>query len=130
MEIKDLKKIKIQFIKEDGQEITLEEINQLIEKEKNITKKNFLRGCKHILEKHYPEAIKWFQLAEDFDDSILLILFLSFKLNDQYLLHEYFTENLEQYDIFKNIGFKPYIKYKEKTLPLNIEVIKTLKENL
>jgi hypothetical protein len=127
MEKIKLKKLKPIFLNSENKEVDIKFIDKLIEKENNIIKKNFLRGCKHILEKHYTEAIKWFQLADEFNDSILLILFLSLKLGDVFLFKEYFTENLEVGDIFfKEIDIKPFIEYENELNVLDMNFIKNL----
>ncbi len=131
MSIKKLKKIKPIFLNSKGEKIEVEDLDKLIEKEKDLNKKNFLRGCKHTLEKHYTEAIKWFQLSDTFNDSILLILFLSLKLGDFFLFKEYFTENLEVEDIFsKEFDIKPFIEYENTIRPLDLEFIKILIKDL
>jgi len=131
MEIRELKKIKPIFLDKNQHEITPSYLDELIEKEKNTAKKNFLRGCKHTTERHYTEAIKWFQLADEYNDSVLLILFLSLKLDDTFLFNEYFTENLECGDIFsKEVEFKPFVKWNNDIKPLDFNLILYLKESL
>jgi len=131
MDIRELKRLKPIFLNLKNEEVKPEELEKLIEKETDLELKNFLRGCKHTTERHYSEAIKWFQLADNLNDSVLLILFLSLKLGDNYLFNEYFTENLEIGDTFlKKVEFRPYVKFEDKLYPLDMEFIKSLLVNL
>ena len=82
MKSKELRKIKL-FFKSKDNFLNIADFEKLIDRSKNLDEKNFFRGCKHILEKHYTEAIKWFQLSDDFNESILLILFCSLNIQNK-----------------------------------------------
>ncbi len=126
--IKDLKKLKIIF-KSKGKELNKDYFENLINVIKDKNEINFFRGCKHILEKHYTEAIKWFQLTDDYPESVLLILILSIKLGDNFLFNEYYSEDIKSFSILEKYDIHPFIKNGDEKL-LNIDVIKNLKAKL
>ena len=128
MESKDLKRIKLIFKNNKNENLSIDYFNTLINSSKDFQKKNFFRGCKHILERHYTEAIKWFQLSDDFEESILLILFCSLKVGDRFLFNEYYTEDLSNFTLFKSYAFYPFILKENEEIPLNLKSIKALKE--
>lgn len=125
---KDLKKIKIIF-KHKGKEINKDYFEILINNTKDKNEINFFRGCKHILEKHYTEAIKWFQLTDNYQEAVLLILILSIKLGDSFLFDEYYSEDIRNFPIFEKYDIYPFVKNGEEKL-LDINVIKNLKAKL
>ncbi|WP_457642493.1 hypothetical protein [Persephonella sp.] len=124
-DLRDLRKLKVIFKKDDT----------LLDKDffdyvlKNVYKedeKNFLIGCRHTLERHYAEAIKWFQLSSC-NDSVVMILLLSFKLGDVFLFEEYYQENIKIGKTFKKMGFKPYIQTESREYSVNEELLKELR---
>ncbi len=124
---KELRKTKIMCKK--NEEVLTPTFFENLEKtaeDKNL--KNFFRGCKHILERHFAEAIKWFQLVDD-DDAILMILLCAYKLGDKFLFSEYYRENFEG-SIFKNLGIDIYLQKENRIVKVNNEVLKKLKEEL
>ena len=124
---KDLRKIKIIFKRnEENLSPAFFENLEEIAKEKDL--KNFLRGCKHVLEKHYAEAIKWFQLVED-DDANLMILLCAYKLGDSFLFSEYYKEDLSG-NILESIGLEVFLQKCNETIKISNELLKKLKEEL
>lgn len=117
MDIKDFRKLKIVFLKEDGSYLSLEEVERLIENSQDLQKKWFLRGIKHILENHYTEAIKRFQLVDD-GDARLLILSCAYKIQDRYIFDEYKNSFAENGKLLKILGIKPYFLYEESLVGL------------
>ena len=129
MKNRELKSLKITFKNlVNGNSLTVSVFENLIEKSKDYHLKNFFRGCKHILERHYTEAIKWFQLADNFEESILLILFCSLKVKDSFLFNEYGTDNLGKFKIFQSYSFYPFITDDRLEHKLDLEKIKHLKK--
>ncbi len=102
VDIKELRKAKIIF-EISGKKASIETFEQLEEKSKNIEEKYFFRGCKHTLEKHFSEAIKWFQLVND-RDAIFMILLNAFKLGDLFLFSEYYSEDIKSGKKKKKFG--------------------------
>ena len=132
MENINFRKVKIIF-KKDGKELKTEFFDELLKNENlSIDDKWFLRGYKHITERHYAEAIKRFQLSKNVD-SIMMILAISFKIADKFLFEEYYKEiqGVEKFgELFNKFGIKPFIKIDEKDYQLDLELIKKLKEAL
>lgn len=85
---------------------------------------NFLKGIKHIKERHYTEAIKWFQLSEC-PESPLIIAALAFKVGDEFLFEEYIDE-----PFVKKCGGNIYLVYDDNKIPLTKENLLKLKETL
>lgn len=110
IEIKDFRKLKIVFKKEDGSFLTIEDVDKLINSTIDWRSIWFLRGIKHILENHYTEAIKRFQLV-DSPDADLLILMCSYKLQDSFILNEYKDKKTEGGEFFKYLKVSPYFYY-------------------
>ncbi|NPA53394.1 MAG: hypothetical protein GXO21_01855 [Aquificae bacterium] len=127
IDIKTLKKTKI-ILKKDNKELSPEYFENLEEKTEDKKLKYFYRGCKHTLEKHFTEAIKWFQLVDD-DDAILMILLNAYKVGDSFLFNEYMKENFKG-NLFKETGITPFLKTLEKEISVNIDLIKQLKQSL
>jgi len=124
---KELKALKLVFKDlKNGNDLTTKDVELLIKNSEEEEIKNFFRGCKHILEKHYTEAIKWFQLADSFDESILLILFCSIKLKDNFLFDEYSSDNLNNFPIFNKYNFYPFVRIGKEDKELDINLIKEL----
>jgi len=129
MKNKELKSLKLVFKNLDtGDFISISDLDSLIKATDNTDIKNFFRGCKHILERHYTEAIKWFQLADSFDESILLILFSSLKVKDSFLYEEYQTDKLGDFKLFKVYNFYPFVVIDNKEIALDLQTLNRLKE--
>ncbi len=122
-----LRKSKIEFYDSSGNKIKPKDIENLLNG-KNLTldEKWFLRGCKHITERHYTEAIKRFQLSKS-PDAKLMISVLAFKIADDFLFKEYLKLlNEEKLIYFPKIGFYPYFLLEDKKLPIDFKLIKKL----
>ncbi len=132
MENINFRKIKIIF-KKDNKELDTQFFENLLEKKDlSFDEKWFVRGCKHITERHYAEAIKRFQLSKN-TDSILMILAVSFKLADKFLFDEYYKEikiKKNYGEMFEKFGIKPFIKFDDKEYKLDLNLIEKLKEAL
>ncbi len=129
MKNKELKSLKLVFKNLDtGDFISISDLDSLIKTTDKTDIKNFFRGCKHILERHYTEAIKWFQLADSFDESILLILFSSLKVKDSFLYEEYQTDKLVDFKLFKVYNFYPFVVIDNKEIALDLQTLNRLKE--
>ncbi len=124
---KDLRKTKIIF-KRKEEILSPAFFENLEEVAKDKKLKNFLRGCKHTLEKHYAEAIKWFQLVEG-DDATLMVLLCAYKLGDSFLFSEYYREDLSG-SILNNLGIEIYLQKDKELIKVNNELLKKLKEEL
>ncbi|RUM59886.1 MAG: hypothetical protein DSY53_01775 [Persephonella sp.] len=125
----ELKILKLVFKDlKNGNDLTFKDIEFLIKNCKEYELKNFFRGCKHILERHYTEAIKWLQLADNFDESILLILFCSIKLKDNFLFDEYKSNNLKNFPVFDRYNFYPFVRIKDKDRKLSVKLLKELEK--
>ena len=120
-----LKKIKFEILR-NGERISTENIEKLITSTKDDDLKNFLTGMKHLMEKHYSEAIKWFQLS-NCKDSPLLIAILSFKLADQFLYEEYRNLTAE-FDCLKKYSLKVYLRFDEKIIFVSPSVVSKISE--
>lgn len=120
MEIKDFRKLKIGFLKNDGNLIREEEIEKILKNTEDTKEKWFLRGIIHILENHFSEAIKRFQLV-DCKEAVLLILACSYKTRDSFIFDEYKKIFLEKLDcgFFEKYFITPVFLYDKKILPLN-----------
>lgn len=114
MEIKDFRKLKIAFLKEDGSFLSVEEVDRLLEITHEPEEKWFLRGVKHILENHYTEAIKRFQLVDD-GDARLLILSCAYKIQDRYIFEEYRNSLSGEGKLLRQFGIKPVFVYEGET---------------
>ncbi len=131
MKNKELKSLKLVFKNlNTGNFISISDLDSLIKNTDNTDIKNFFRGCKHILERHYTEAIKWFQLADSFDESILLILFSSLKVKDNFLYEEYKTDKIGDFKLFKLYNFYPFVVINNKEIALDLQTLNRLKENI
>ncbi|WP_457625561.1 hypothetical protein [Persephonella sp.] len=120
-----LKKLKIVLEKDDDL-LSIEKIEELIKREKEESLKNFFIGLKHIIERHYTEAIKWFQLS-DCRDSTALIALLAFKVGDMFLYEEYSQETAEE-DCLKKQNISVYLTVDSRKIPFSIKEIKKLPE--
>jgi hypothetical protein len=120
MEIKDFRKLKISFLKEDNSFLKEKEVEEILKNTQDMKEKWFLRGVIHILENHFSEAIKRFQLV-NCKEAVLLILACSYKTKDDFIFNEYRSKILEIQDcgFFKKYSIKPTFLYGEKTLPLD-----------
>lgn len=119
MEIKDLRKLKITFFKEDGSQLSLEEVDRLLEKAEDSQEKWFLRGVKHILENHYTEAIKRFQLVDD-EDARFLILCCAYKIKDDYILQEYKNSFPARGMFLKRFNIRPSFVYDGESIGIDV----------
>ncbi|WP_028950991.1 hypothetical protein [Sulfurihydrogenibium subterraneum] len=117
MKIKDFKKLKIGFLKEDGSLLKEDEVNQYLETTHDIKEKWFLRGIIHILENHFSEAIKRFQLVEC-DESVLLILACSYKTRDEFVFQEYKHKQFKECGFLKKYSIKPVFIYEKILKPI------------
>lgn len=128
MEVNKLRKSRIEFISKEGKILKKDFFENLLKyKNLNIDEKWFLRGCKHITERHYTEAIKRFQLSNS-DDAKLLLLTSCFKIADKFLFDEYYTQDLKDFKYFEKYGFFPYFVYENEKTKIDINFIKTLKD--
>lgn len=118
MEIKDFRRLKIAFLKENGSFLSVEEVDRLLETAQEPQEKWFLRGIKHILENHYTEAIKRFQLVDD-DDARLLILCCAYKIQDRYIFEEYKSSLPGEGRFLKQLGIKPVFVYEGKIIGID-----------
>ena len=129
MKNRELKSLKIVFKNpNNGKILSVSDFEELIKTSDNTSLKNFFRGCKHIVERHYTEAIKWFQLADSFEESILLILFCSIKVKDSFLYSEYEKENFKEFTIFQSYNFYPFVVNGGTEQRLDLKKLKQLKE--
>ncbi|NPA52762.1 MAG: hypothetical protein GXO22_07690 [Aquificae bacterium] len=113
MKYKDLRKSHIIFIRDDKQLKNID-FEQFIKTTKTKKETWFFRGCKHITEKHYTEALKNLQLS-DTKDALLLSTLVSFKLADRYLLENYLEElrnNTQETHILNRYELKIAFTYK------------------
>ncbi len=127
IDIKRLRKAHI-LLKKEGKLLTPDYFEYL---EKNTEDKDlmyFYRGCKHTLERHFTEAIKWFQLIDD-EDAVLMILLNAYKIGDSFLFSEYFKEDLKG-NILKKTGLQVFLKIDNKEYPVDMHLIKELKKQL
>lgn len=115
MEVKNFRALKIIFLKEDGSQLTLQQIDSLMEASEEPQKKWFLRGIKHILENHYTEAIKRFQLVDD-QDAKFLILCCAYKIQDSYILQEYKDSLSKKGKLLETFSLRPYFVYEENLI--------------
>ncbi len=132
MEKYNFRKTKIIF-KEGENEVKTDFFEELLKDENlSLEEKWFLRGCKHITERHYTEAIKRFQLSKNVD-SVVMILSISFKIADRFMFDEYFNqaEDFKEFGkMFKRFGIKPYLDTGTELKEITPELIKKLKEAL
>lgn len=113
MMVRDFRKLKVVFIKEGGEKLSLQEVESILNSACDIKDKWFLRGVKHILENHYTEAIKRFQLVDD-PDSNLMILACAYKIQDKYIFDSYKSKSLSGRTLFSKFRFYPYFMYEGK----------------
>jgi len=128
METDKLRKSKIEFISEEGKLLKKDFFENLLKNENlSLDEKWFLRGCKHITERHYTEAIKRFQLSNS-DDAKILLLSCCFKIADKFLFDEYYTENLKSFKYFPKYRFYPYFIVEREKKKIDMEFVKDLKD--
>ncbi|RMA97578.1 hypothetical protein [Hydrogenothermus marinus] len=126
MDPKTLRKSKIEFISEEGKKLKTEYFEELLNQENlTIDEKWFLRGCKHITERHYTEAIKRFQLSSS-EDAKLLILLSAFKTGDKFLFDEYYKDNFSDFVYFTKYKFYPYLIIEDKKYIADNNLLKNL----
>ncbi len=128
MEYRKLKRSKVVFIDTENRELSLKDINSFLKEAKSQDEKWFFRGCKHILERHYTEAIKNLQLSNT-KDALLMIIISAFKLADEFLMEEYLREIKNyrgDFSIFNKYNFYPFFKYEENFIRIDKEDIHKL----
>jgi len=128
VDTRELRKAKIVF-KISGKRVSVETFEKMEENSENIEEKYFFRGCKHTLEKHFSEAIKWFQLVQD-HDATFMILLNAFKLGDSFLFSEYYKEDIKRGNLLKKTGLSVFLEIKGKMEPLSTDLIEKLKRYL
>lgn len=117
MQIKDFRKLKVIFLKDNGEILTIEDVEKFLE-DGNTKDRWFLRGVKHIIENHYTEAIKRFQLVDD-PDANLLVLACAYKLQDMYIYNEYKGKQITDGKFFNKYGIRPAFYYENKIYNLS-----------
>jgi phosphoglycolate phosphatase-like HAD superfamily hydrolase len=127
IDVKLLRKTQI-ILKKDKKELTPIFFEEKEKNAENTEKKYFYRGCKHTLEKHYTEAIKWFQLVND-KDAVVMILLNAYKLGDRFLFDEYYSLAGEG-SFFEGENIKPFLKKENVLIPVDIKLLKELKKQL
>ncbi|HHG74392.1 MAG TPA: hypothetical protein ENK22_05045 [Persephonella sp.] len=110
-----LKKLQI-LLKKEGKVLSADEIENISEKLKEENLKNFAIGLKHITERHFTEAIKWFQLS-DCKDAPLIIALLSLKVGDTFLFEEYINEKSEK-DCLEKLEIDIFCKLSDREIIL------------
>ena len=126
MNVITLRKSKIEFLNKDNKILKSSFFEQIISSGNiNIDEKWFLRGCKQVVERHYTEAIKRFQLSNS-DDARLMILACTFKIADKFLFNEYYTENFNNLIYFPKYEFKPFFVIENEKHEITPEFIKKL----
>jgi len=128
VDTRELRKAKIVF-EISGKRVSVETFEKMEENSENIEEKYFFRGCKHTLEKHFSEAIKWFQLVQD-HDATFMILLNAFKLGDSFLFSEYYKEDIKRGNLLKKTGLSVFLEIKGKMEPLSTDLIEKLKRYL
>ena len=128
VDTRELRKAKIVF-EISGKRVSVETFEKMEENSENIEEKYFFRGCKHTLEKHFSEAIKWFQLVQD-HDATFMILLNAFKLGDSFLFSEYYKEDIKRGNLLKKTGLSVFLEIKGKMEPLSMDLIEKLKRYL
>lgn len=110
-----LKRLQI-LLKKEGRTLSPEEIEKISEKLKEESLKNFATGLKHITERHFTEAIKWFQLS-DCKETPLIIALLSLKVGDTFLFGEYMNEKSEK-DCLEKLEIDIFCKLSDREIIL------------
>ncbi|WP_457623202.1 hypothetical protein [Persephonella sp.] len=123
-DLKNVRKLKV-IIKKDGKELDTEYINKVINETDNVEIRNFLIGCRHTIERHYTEGIKWFQLS-NFGDSVLMILILSYKIGDSFMFNEYYTDDLKGGDLLNKLGFEVFVRFGDREFKLDKYLIDSI----
>jgi len=113
------RKIKIYFKDRDNNKLDISFFENYLNKDLPSSEKWFLRGCKHILENHYTEAIKRFQLSDSFDAKIM-ILSCSFKIEDWFMYSQY-KDICKDYkpDLFDKFSFNGFIQILDKEFKID-----------
>lgn len=109
MDTKKLRRSRIEFyFKKTKEKVGISFFKDILEKpDITIDEKWFLRGCLHITEKHYTEAIKRFQLSKS-DDARLLILACCLKVADRFLFDEFYKEDIKNFKYFEKYKISPF----------------------
>ncbi len=124
VDVRKLRKTYIIF-KEENRQLNADFFEGKEKQSEDIQEKYFLRGCKHTVEKHYSEAIKWFQLVDD-NDSTIMILLNAYKLGDFFLFSQYYTEELDKGNMFKRLGIQVFLKEGEREKTVSKSVLKEM----
>ena len=128
MDVITLRKSKIELIDSNNNSLKSSFFENLLNQSNiPIDEKWFIRGCKHVVERHYTEAIKRFQLSKS-TDAKLMILACTFKIADKFLFEEYFTEDLNNFIYFPKYQFKPYFVINNEKHEITPKFIKKLKD--
>ncbi len=125
METQALRKSKIILVS-DGNVLKPAFFDELLKEELLFEEKWFLRGCKHITERHYTEAIKRFQLCNT-DDTRLLLLACAFKLADNFLFDEYYRDDLNKMPFLQKYGIKPFFQFENACYEITPQLLSHLK---
>ncbi len=125
METQALRKSKIILVS-DGNVLKPAFFDELLKEELPFEEKWFLRGCKHITERHYTEAIKRFQLCST-DDARLLLLACAFKLADNFLFNEYYRDDLNEMPFLQKYGIKPFFQFEDVCYEITPQLFSQLK---
>ncbi len=121
---KDLKKLRIVF-KKSGKAVGKDFFDSIIEKAPDKDLRNFLIGCRHTVERHYTEALKWFQIS-GCEDSKGLIVLLSYKLGDDFLMEQYYSEDIDIGKTLNKLGLELYISIDNKEYKVDGSLLKNL----
>ena len=129
MENESLRKSKILLV--SNRKVLKPEYFDNLLKDKNLPfeEKWFLRGCKHITERHYTEAIKRFQLCST-DDARLLLLAAAFKVADKFLFNEYYKSDFNETPYFEKYKITPFFQFEDACYQITPEFISFLKAQL
>ncbi len=127
----NFRRIKI-LLKKEGNLLDKDYFEKLLEEDIQIDDKWFLKGCRHITERHYTEAIKYFQLSSHIDAKFMALV-SAFKVADKFLFEEYLSiiDNLDKTkfsELFNRYGIEPYLSIENQELHLNLETINLLKQ--
>ncbi len=125
METQALRKSKIILVS-DGKVLKPAFFDELLKGKLSFEEKWFLRGCKHITERHYTEAIKRFQLCST-DDARLLLLACAFKLADSFLFNEYYKEDLDEMLFLQKYSIKPFFQFEDVCYEITPQFLSRLK---
>ncbi len=127
MDYLGLRKSQILLLKEE-KALKSSDFENLLKKTKITDEKWFFRGCRHMVERHYTEALKNLQLSNT-KDAVFLCTLISLKLADSFLLENYLEElrkDQRELQILNKYNLKVAFKYKNSQLPVSPENIQNL----